>query len=43
MTELDELRDAMESGEMLPPSGISIARHLIELWYGGTLPASARW
>ena len=34
----DELRAAIESGEVLPPSGISIAARLIELWYGQPLP-----
>ncbi|MHA6762780.1 NAD(+) diphosphatase [Streptacidiphilus sp. PAMC 29251] len=39
----EELKAGMESGEVLPPSGISIARRLVELWYGGPLPESARW
>lgn len=34
----DELRAAFESGEVLPPFGISIAARLIELWYGKPLP-----
>jgi NAD+ diphosphatase len=34
----DELRTAFESGEVLPPYGISIAARLIELWYGKPLP-----
>ncbi|MER8154218.1 NAD(+) diphosphatase [Streptomyces sp. NPDC094472] len=34
----DDLRAAIESGEVLPPSGISIAARLIELWYGEPLP-----
>lgn len=34
----EELRAAIESGEVLPPSGISIAARLIELWYGEPLP-----
>lgn len=38
-----ELKAGMEAGEILPPSGISIARHLVELWYGEPLPAAARW
>lgn len=33
----DELRAAMESGEVLPPSGVSIAARLIEMWYGKPL------
>ncbi len=34
----DELRAAFESGEVIPPYGISIAARLIELWYGKPLP-----
>jgi NAD+ diphosphatase len=34
----EELRAGMENGTTLPPSGISIARRLVELWYGGPLP-----
>jgi NAD+ diphosphatase len=34
----EELRAAFESGEVLPPSGISIAARLVELWYGEPLP-----
>ncbi|WAX78069.1 NAD(+) diphosphatase [Streptomyces sp. KMM 9044] len=34
----DELGAAFESGEMLPPYGISIAARLIERWYGKPLP-----
>ncbi|TDD69154.1 NAD(+) diphosphatase [Jiangella aurantiaca] len=34
----DELAAAMGRGDVLPPSGISIARKLIEGWYGGPLP-----
>lgn len=34
----EELRAAFASGEVLPPSGISIAARLIELWYGQPLP-----
>ncbi|MEE1927690.1 NAD(+) diphosphatase [Streptomyces sp. TRM 70351] len=34
----DELRTAFESGQVLPPGGISIAARLIERWYGGPLP-----
>ncbi|NGN68377.1 NAD(+) diphosphatase [Streptomyces sp. A7024] len=34
----DELRAAFESGEVLPPFGISIAARLIERWYGSPLP-----
>jgi NAD+ diphosphatase len=33
----DELRAAMESGEVLAPSGVSIAARLVELWYGKPL------
>lgn len=35
----EEYRKAMESGEVLPPYGISIAARLIERWYGMPLPA----
>ncbi|MEC4018343.1 NAD(+) diphosphatase [Streptomyces sp. H27-D2] len=35
----EDLRTAMETGVVLPPSGISIAARLIELWYGKPLPA----
>ncbi|MBN3930556.1 NAD(+) diphosphatase [Streptomyces verrucosisporus] len=34
----EELGAAFASGEVLPPSGISIAARLIELWYGQPLP-----
>ncbi|MFC5672779.1 NAD(+) diphosphatase [Streptomyces incanus] len=34
----DQLGAAFESGEMLPPYGISIAARLIERWYGKPLP-----
>ncbi|GAB3655020.1 NAD(+) diphosphatase [Streptomyces sparsus] len=34
----DELRKAIEAGDVLPPSGISIAARLIERWYGEPLP-----
>jgi NAD+ diphosphatase len=33
-----ELRVAVEAGEVLLPGRISIARQLIERWYGGELP-----
>ncbi len=33
-------RQGIESGDMLPPSGISIAARLIELWYGKPLPTA---
>ena len=33
----DELRAAIEAGEVLPPSGVSIAARLIEMWYGEPL------
>jgi NAD+ diphosphatase len=39
----EELRAGWESGEIVPPTGISIARHLIEQWYGEPLPTTARW
>src|SRR5206468_4062731 len=34
----DEYRAAIESGELLSPTGISIAARLIEMWYGEPLP-----
>ncbi|MCT2591885.1 NAD(+) diphosphatase [Streptomyces sp. N2-109] len=34
----DELRSGIESGEVLPLMGISIAARLVELWYGKPLP-----
>ncbi|MEU0394277.1 NAD(+) diphosphatase [Streptomyces sp. NPDC006208] len=34
----EDLRAAFESGEVLPPYGISIASRLIERWYGKPLP-----
>ncbi|MFD3451578.1 NAD(+) diphosphatase [Streptomyces sp. NPDC058691] len=34
----EEYRKAMETGEVLPPYGISIAARLIERWYGMPLP-----
>ncbi len=34
----DDLRAAFASGEVLPPTGISIAARLVELWYGEPLP-----
>lgn len=36
----DELRDAVEAGEVLLPGEVSIARRLIETWYGAALPGS---
>lgn len=38
----DELGAAIESGEVLPLAGISIAARLVELWYGKPLPRPAR-
>lgn len=34
----EELAAGMAAGTTLPPGGISIARRLLELWYGGPLP-----
>lgn len=34
----EDIRKAIETGEVLPPSGISIAARLVELWYGEPLP-----
>ncbi|UED84309.1 NAD(+) diphosphatase [Streptomyces profundus] len=36
----DELREAMASGEVLAPSGVSIASRLVERWYGEPLTTS---
>lgn len=36
----DEMRAACESGELLLPPQVSIARKLIERWYGTTLPGN---
>jgi NAD+ diphosphatase len=36
----DELRAAVVAGDILLPGKVSIARHLIEHWYGGELPGS---
>lgn len=38
----EDIRNAIKSGEVLPPSGISIAARLVELWYGEPLPAPDR-
>ncbi|WP_229698305.1 NAD(+) diphosphatase [Wenjunlia tyrosinilytica] len=34
----EELREAVMSGEVVPPTEMSIARRLVELWYGEPLP-----
>ncbi|MCX4746875.1 NAD(+) diphosphatase [Kitasatospora sp. NBC_01287] len=39
----EDLRAGWEAGEIVPPTGISIARHLIERWYGEPMPGTARW
>lgn len=36
----EDLRKGIESGEILPPGGISIAARLMELWYGSPFPAA---
>jgi NAD+ diphosphatase len=38
----DDLTEAFASGEVLPPSGISIASRLVERWYGQPLPRPGR-
>lgn len=38
-----ELLEAGRTGEALVPGAISIARYLIERWFGGPLPAENRW
>ncbi|NUU21472.1 MAG: NAD(+) diphosphatase [Streptomycetaceae bacterium] len=39
----EELRAAVDAGEILLPGTISISRHLIELWYGEKIPESNKW
>jgi NAD+ diphosphatase len=36
----EELRSAAAAGDVLLPSGVSIARRLVEHWYGGELPGA---
>jgi NAD+ diphosphatase len=36
----DEMRSACESGDLRIPPAVSIARRLIEAWYGGELPGA---
>lgn len=38
----EDLRAAIEAGEVLPPAGISIAARLVERWYGRPLPQPGR-
>nr|WP_246315905.1 NAD(+) diphosphatase [Kineococcus aurantiacus] len=38
----EELAEALGTGAVLPPPGVSIARRLIEAWYGGPLPVEDR-
>jgi NAD+ diphosphatase len=38
----DDLRAAIEDGDLLMPPSLSISRWLIETWYGGPLPPSVR-
>jgi len=37
-----DLRNAIEGGDLLMPPSLSISRWLIETWYGGALPSAAR-
>jgi NAD+ diphosphatase len=37
----DELRECLEAGELGLPPAVSIARRIIETWYGGELPSGA--
>lgn len=39
----DQLLEAGRTGEVLMPGAISIARYLIERWFGGQLPAENTW
>lgn len=34
----DELRDGILAGTVIPPGGVSIARRLVERWFGGPIP-----
>jgi NAD+ diphosphatase len=36
----DELRGAIENGDLLLPPPVSIAHRIIESWYGSPLPGS---
>ncbi len=38
----DDLREAIETGELAMPPSLSISRWLIETWYGSELPRRAR-
>jgi NAD+ diphosphatase len=38
----DELKKAIENGDLLMPPSLSISRWLIETWYGGPLPKAPR-
>ncbi|MEZ0492194.1 NAD(+) diphosphatase [Kineococcus sp. TBRC 1896] len=38
----EELTEELRTGGVLPPPGVSIARRLIEAWYGGPLPVEDR-
>lgn len=38
----DDLREAIEGGDLLMPPSLSISRWLIENWYGGPLPRSPK-
>jgi NAD+ diphosphatase len=39
----DEFASALRAGEVLLPSAASVARRLIEQWYGSPLPPDNRW
>lgn len=39
----DELRAAVDAGDVLLPGSISISRHLIELWFGEKIPDANKW
>lgn len=39
----EELRNAVDSGEILLPPSISIARRMIEAWFGGPLEGGQAW
>ena len=39
----EQLAAALRSGEVLMPPSVSIARRLVEGWYGGELPGGSAW
>ena len=39
----EELADAVRSGQVTVPPTVSVARRLVERWFGGPLPEGADW